>query len=220
MRICFFGTYTLDEGYPVNRTILKALESAGVEVFQCRGELWTRTRQRWSAGRWFFSPFFWAHSITVYIKLIFKYFRGGPYDLLVVGYLGHQDIFLARLLDFSTRRLKLGRRRPVVLIAFNSLYETLVQDRRLFSSRRPLSWLLRWLDRTACQLADRVILDTQAHIDYFVREFTLPPSKFLRVFVGSDFSAQPPHEPSGQQKPSGKQGPDGKQEPDGNRQTA
>ena len=73
-----------------------------------------------------------------------------------------------------------------MLIAFNSLYETVVRDRGLFSARSRIGFFLRWLDRTACRLADLVLLDTQAHIEYFVKEFDLPPAKFLRVFVGSD----------------------------------
>jgi glycosyltransferase involved in cell wall biosynthesis len=109
------------------------------------------------------------------------YFRAGSYDLMVVGYLGHHDIFLARCLNHF-------RAKPIVLVAFNSLYETVVLDRKLFSARHPIALILRWLDRASCRLADLVLLDTQAHIDYFTREFRLPASKFLRVFVGSGLS--------------------------------
>ncbi len=178
MRICFFGTYTLEEGYPVNRVILQGLRSVGAQVVECHARLWQQPQKRWLGRTWFLSPLFWINTIWIYIKLIFMYSRVGSYDLMVVGYLGHQDIFLARLLN-------LFKARPIVLIAFNSLYETVVQDRKLFSARHPIALILRWLDRTSCRLADLVLLDTQAHIDYFTREFSLPASKFLRVFVGS-----------------------------------
>jgi glycosyltransferase involved in cell wall biosynthesis len=178
MRICFFGTYTLEEGYPVNRTILQALRTTDAEVTECHTRLWQRPHERWASGRWLLSPFFWLRTLWTYLKLIFKYIKIGPYDLMIVGYLGHQDIFLARLLN-------LVKGRPVILVAFNSLYETVVEDRRLFSARHPLAKFLHWMDRTSCRLADRVLLDTRAHIDYFVREFHLPSEKFLRVFVGS-----------------------------------
>ncbi len=181
MRICFFGTYTLEEGYPVNRVILQGLRSVGAQVVECHARLWQQPHQRWSSRKWFLSPIFWVNTIWIYIKLIFMYFRMGSYDLMVVGYLGHQDIFLARLLN-------LFKAKPIVLIAFNSLYETVVQDRKLFSARHPIALILHWLDRTACRLADLVLLDTQAHIDYFAREFKLPASKFLRVFAGSGLS--------------------------------
>jgi glycosyltransferase involved in cell wall biosynthesis len=179
MRICFFGTYILGEGYPVNETILQAFRATGFEVVECHADLWRNPRGRWSSLNWFLSPLFWFHTLRIYLKLIFKYYKVGPYDLMIVGYLGHQDIFLAKLLN-------LVKGRPVVLIAFNSLYEKVVEDRRLFSTRHPLALFLHWIDRTACRLADLVLLDTQAHIDYFVQEFHLPSEKFLRVFVGSN----------------------------------
>jgi glycosyltransferase involved in cell wall biosynthesis len=181
MRICFFGTYTLEEGYPVNRVILQGLRSAGAQVMECHVSLWRQPQGRWSSRGWLLSPVFWANTILTYLKLIIKYFRVGSYDLMVVGYLGHQDLLLARLLN-------LFKARPVVLVAFNSLYETVVQDRKLFSPRHPVALFLHWLDRVACKLADLVLLDTQAHIDYFAREFKLSASKFLRVFVGSGLS--------------------------------
>ncbi len=178
MRICFFGTYTLEEGYPVNRVILQGLRAVGAQVVECHVKLWQQPHQRWSSRKWFLSPIFWVNTIWTYIKLIAKYFKIGSYDLMVVGYLGHLDIFLACLLN-------LFKARPLVLIVFNSLYETMVQDRKLFSPYHPIALFLHWLDRAACRLADLVLLDTQAHIDYFIREFKLPTSKFLRVFVGS-----------------------------------
>ena len=182
MRICFFGTYILGKGYPVNQTILQALRAGRFEVVECHADLWKNPQGRWSSLNWLLSPFFWFHTLWAYLKLIFKYYKIGPYDLMVVGYLGHQDIFLARLLN-------LLKGRPVVLIAFNSLYETVVQDRKLFCARHPVALFMYWIDKTACRLADLVLLDTKAHIDYFVREFELPPSKFLRVFVGSGFES-------------------------------
>src|SRR5207248_3805574 len=43
-----------------------------------------------------------------------------------------------------------------------------------------------WLDRVACRLADRVLLDTRAHIAYFSRTFGIPESRFRRIWVGAD----------------------------------
>ena len=178
MKVCYFGTYTLDEGYPVNRTILNALREAGCEVVECHATLWHRPQDRWKGGKWFWSPFFWARLFGAYLMLVFKYLTSGPHDLLMVGYLGHQDVFLASFLN-------LWRRRPVVFVAFNSLYETVVVDRRLLPHHKFLAPFLRWMDKSACRMADQVLLDTRAHIDYFCREFDLPRSKFQRVFVGS-----------------------------------
>ncbi|MDB4699106.1 hypothetical protein OAF45_03080, partial [Candidatus Latescibacteria bacterium] len=40
LRICFFGTYVTDEGYPVNQVLLNGLGAAGAEVVECRETLW------------------------------------------------------------------------------------------------------------------------------------------------------------------------------------
>ncbi len=194
MRVCFFGTYTMEEGYPVNRTVFQGLRAAGIEVVECRADLWKAPRQRWSGKGWFFSPLFWTRGLIQYIKLIFKFFRMGPYDVILVGYLGHQDVFLARM-------LRVFRRKPVAFVAFNSLYETLVEDRAIFKAGGWMSRGLRWLDRTACRLSDLVILDTREHIRYFTRELAVPEDKFLRIFVGPSVQAPRPASPPRPQDP-------------------
>jgi len=113
------------------------------------------------------------------------------YDVMIVGYTGHLDIFLARLLN---------RRRPLVFDAFLSLREALVEDRRLFRAGGLWDRVLKWLDRTAALLADRVLLDTDEHIIYYARSACLSRSKFIRVFVGVEEDTftprkDPPFEP-------------------------
>jgi glycosyltransferase involved in cell wall biosynthesis len=43
-----------------------------------------------------------------------------------------------------------------------------------------------WFDKNTCRMANVVVLDTNAHIDYFVRTFGLDREKFVRIFVGAD----------------------------------
>jgi glycosyltransferase involved in cell wall biosynthesis len=43
-----------------------------------------------------------------------------------------------------------------------------------------------WLDRSSCARADRVLLDTQAHADYFQHTFNVPGIKLGSLFVGCD----------------------------------
>jgi glycosyltransferase involved in cell wall biosynthesis len=97
----------------------------------------------------------------------------------MVGYLGHFDMFLARPLASI-------RRKPLFFDAFLSLYDTVVMDRKLLKPESLPARFLFWMDRTACLLADRVVLDTRAHIDFFVETFHLSEKKFRRVFVGAE----------------------------------
>ena len=53
------------------------------------------------------------------------------------------------------------------------------------------------VDRCACRLADLVLLDTEAHADYFARTFKTPREKFAAVPVGAEdmFHSQPASAP-------------------------
>lgn len=177
-RVCFFGTYERD--YPRNRTLAEGLKRAGWQVLECHVPLWEKERDK--TGRYLgpFSVVLRAVELKLAcLRLLFKYvFTVGRYDVMLVGYIGHFDIPLAWLLTRFPRR-------PLVFSPLISLYDTLVDDRRSIAEGTLTSRFLRWLDRQACAKADLVLLDTEAHIDYFVEEFNLPRKRFARVFVGA-----------------------------------
>ncbi len=177
-RICFFGTYERD--YPRNRTLVDGLRQAGWRVLECHVPLWEKERDK--TGRYLapFSLVLRAIELKLaYLRLLLKYlFTVGRYDVMLVGYIGHFDMPLAWLLTRFPRR-------PLVFSPLVSLYDTLVDDRRSIAEGTPTSRFLRWLDRQTCAKADLVLLDTDAHIDYFVDTFKLPRKRFSRVFVGA-----------------------------------
>ncbi|GAG73252.1 unnamed protein product [marine sediment metagenome] len=59
-------------------------------------------------------------------------------------------------------------------------------DRKRFKSNSLGGRFFYWLDKHSCELADKVLLDTDAHIDYFTNTFDLENEKFKRIFVGAD----------------------------------
>ena len=72
----------------------------------------------------------------------------------------------------------------------------------MVSKRNPLAWLLYGLEWLACRAADRVILDTRAHADYFVERFGIARGKTGAVLVGAETDrfvvkpvARPPRQP-------------------------
>jgi glycosyltransferase involved in cell wall biosynthesis len=180
MRICFFGTYTIAEGYPVNRVLLKGLRQAGAGVEECRQEMWGsgplhelfRRLGSWSTLR------LAGAGVMAWLRLALQYYRTGEHDVVVVGYVGHFDVLLARVLN-------LWRRRPIVLVAFISLYDTVVVDRSL-SLQSCKAGLLKAIDRLAFSAADLVLVDTEAHGRYYSQLFGLPSNRFRRSFVGED----------------------------------
>jgi len=113
-----------------------------------------------------------------YWKLFKKHRQIKDYDVMVVGFPGHPVMLLAKLVC----------RKPIIFDAFVSLYDSNVFDRKSVS---PYSfwalkyWLLDWL---SCKLADRVLLDADEHIKYFVKTFRIKKEKFRRILVGTDDS--------------------------------
>ena len=88
-------------------------------------------------------------------------------DVVVVGYLGHFDVRLARLLF---RRGKT----PIVLDHLAGASDT-AKDRRLDGGPRQI--LLRMIDSGALRAADVIVVDTQEHLD------ALPPEHRDRAVV-------------------------------------
>ena len=100
----------------------------------------------------------------------------GRYDLCYAGFFG-QLLLLP---------LGLVHRQRFLLDAFISAYDTLCFDRKVIASGSFLGRLAHWLDHTACRRATHLLVDTQAHADYFQREFNLAPDKMDVLFVGCD----------------------------------
>ncbi|MFW2387520.1 MAG: glycosyltransferase [Polyangiales bacterium] len=187
LRICMFGTY--ESAYDRNQVIMCGLRDAGVDLHECHVPVWETMRFKTNALK---GPLTYAAVVIrltlAYARLCIRYLRAPQHDIVFVGYLGHFDVFPARLLSWL-------RGKPLVFDAFVSLYDTSVEDRGLFPKTSLAARLLRAIDRWACKLSDLVLLDTNQHIEYFCEEFDLPSSKFQRVLVGADsayIAEQPP----------------------------
>ena len=166
--------------------IIEGLRRNGIDVVECHEDLWKGTSEKLAGIQDGFSIIKkLLRILQVYLKLIRKYWSIGYYDAIIVGYAGHIDVFLAKFLNIF-------RRKPLIFDAFLSLYDTAVVDRGIISPASVRAKLLHLIDRWSCRLADAVLLDTPAHIDYFVREFRLPAGKFHAIPVGSSLKMNEP----------------------------
>ena len=166
LKVCFFGIY--DPSYSRNKVLIRGFEENGYDVVQCRVD----PHERRGISKFFFL-------IREYVRI-----RNLDFDLVIVAFPGHTVVWLARLL--------FGR--PIVFDAFVSLYDSNVFDRKKYAATSLLA-RLDWLrDYASAYLADVVLLDTTAHIDYFVQTFGLPREKFLRVPVGANDRIFHPHD--------------------------
>jgi glycosyltransferase involved in cell wall biosynthesis len=178
MRVLYWGAY--DAAYVRNRVIIDGLRLNGVDVVECNVPLWSGTADKVrNAGKGWLNPKLPLRMAWAYTRLLVKYVAGGRYDILFVGYAGHIDVFPARVLSWLSRR-------PLVFDAFLSLHETVVDDRRLVAPDSMLARVLFRIDKVGCAMADLVLLDTQANVEYFADKYDLPRERFLRVWVGAD----------------------------------
>ena len=176
MRVCYFGTYR--SGYARNQILIEGLRRNGVEVVECHETLWYGTEDRVEAtlGGWR-SPKFWWRVLKTYARLIRRH-RICDYDIMVVGYPGQFDVYLARLLTWL-------RRKPLVWDIFMSIY--LIALERNLHSRSPFTVAaLRKIEKLACQLPEMLILDTQDYVVWFGETHQIPSSRFRLVPTGAD----------------------------------
>lgn len=178
MEICYWGTY--DRDYPRNRILMAALRSTGAEVRECHFPLWRGTADKLrGAGAGWLRPGLWWRWAWGYTRLGLSFLASPRPDFLFVGYSGHFDVVPAWVLS----RL---RRVPLVFDAFLSLYDSLVLDRTTIVPGSLKARLLAGVDRTACRLADRVLIDTESHRDFFCRTFAVPAEKIWVLPIGAD----------------------------------
>ncbi|MCW2891275.1 MAG: glycosyl transferase group 1 [Actinomycetia bacterium] len=177
MRTIIFGTYDTAM-HPRIATIAEGLAARGFDVTECNIPLGLTTADRvdmlakpWKAGglvarlasRWV--------GLAARARGLSKHGLGRP-DAVVVGYLGHFDVHLARLL------YRRGRV-PLVLDHLISAANT-AKDRRLDGGMK--TKVLRLIDAAALRAADIVLVDTEEHLEIVPEKYR---SKAVVVHVGA-----------------------------------
>jgi glycosyltransferase involved in cell wall biosynthesis len=153
MRIIIFGTYDTS-AHPRIASISEGLAARGFDVAECNIPLGLDTAARvdmlarpWKVGG------LAARLASRWLGLARMARRMGTPDAVVVGYLGHFDVHLARLL------YRRGRV-PLVLDHLVSASGT-AKDRRLDGG--PRQKVLKLIDSAALRAADIVLVDTEEH---------------------------------------------------------
>jgi glycosyltransferase involved in cell wall biosynthesis len=183
MRIVSWGTYDL--GKPRVRILLRGLRENGVEVIECHHDVWGEVEDKSQIKGFLPMLKIFTKLVTAYPVLIWRYIRLPKHDAVLINYLGHLDVVLIYMLA----RL---RGTPVLWDAFLSLYNTVVEDRKILKKNNPMSWALYCWEWLACRAADIVLLDTQAHADYFSKKYKLSRHLIRSIFVGVEPESFPP----------------------------
>lgn len=174
-RVVLWGT--CDTGKPRVRILRDGLRENGIEVIECRSDVWGDIQDKSQIkGAWRWLRLL-ARVVFAYPALILRYLRLPRHDWVLLGYPAIPDIFVIRLFAWL-------RRTPVALDWFLSAYDTVVLDRQLIGKRHPLAWILWMTESLAVRLADRVFMDTRAHAAHMELLFHLPAGRCRSVWVG------------------------------------
>jgi glycosyltransferase involved in cell wall biosynthesis len=146
-----------DQQYPRNAFLIKCFERAGAEVTSIRDD----------------------RGLAMRTPSLVRRALSSPIDLLVVAFRAHSDMLAAR----AIARFKDV---PLMFDPLTSRYEEKVTDRKLVGGNSLLGRWYHATDKAGFRLADRVLLETDAHIDFFCRTFGVPRAKCRRVFLGAD----------------------------------
>ena len=179
--VLFFGTYDARR-YPRVRVLQEGFVALGDEVLECNVPLGidTSMRVRMLRQPWLV-PLLVLRIAVAWSRLCWRSRRLPEIDLVVVGYMGHFDVHLARLLWPGV---------PVALDHLISASDTAV-DRRVSSG--VVVRLLQRLDEAALRAADLPCVDTSEHLDLVAAE---AHDRALVVPVGAPgawFRAPEPH---------------------------
>ena len=152
MRVLVFGTYDTSM-HPRVATIAEGLLGAGLDVVECNVPLGLATSDRVavlaSPAR---IPALLGRIATRWVSLARMARKLLKPDLVLVGYMGHFDVHLARLLFPRT---------PIVLDHLVGASDT-ARDRRLDGGFR--ARLTRLIDSAALRAADVIVVDTDEHL--------------------------------------------------------
>lgn len=149
MHILAFGTYDA-RSHPRVGVLIDGLRAHGHDVDECNAPLGIPTAARVALLRqpWRL-PLLALRLASRWTLLALRSHRGPSPDVVVVGYLGHFDVLLARVLFPRT---------PLVLDQLVFAADT-AADRGVATGVR--ARLLQTLDAVACRAADLVVVDTE-----------------------------------------------------------
>ncbi len=177
MIVCYFGTYR--KNYSRNKIMIASLRSVGIEVKECHATLWhgTEDRVKVTKGGWK-NPKFWTRALKAYLSLLREYRQIGHYDIMLVGYPGHYDVFLAKVLTSISHK-------PLVWDIFMSIYLIAI-ERELDLKNKFTIQMLHLAESLALRQPDLLIQDTSEYVNWFHREYGISPDRFRLVPTGAD----------------------------------
>lgn len=175
MRIIFWGTY--DSGKPRTRILRAGLRAAAIDLQEIQAAPWEGIEDKSQVNGAFSRLRVVTRWLLSYPRLAWRLIRAPRADLILLGYPGVLDVFVA---------MPIARFRgiPVVWDVFLSIYDTVCGDRALVAPGSAMGGALHWIERTALRWVDLAFLDTRAHARHIESLFDLRQDACDAVWVG------------------------------------
>lgn len=120
--------------------------------------------------------------IKVWFSVFKRLFLLKKYDIIFIGFAPQ---LMALFFPFL-------RKKYLIIDFFISVYDTYVDDRRLFASKGIPARLCHKLDSYVLKKSDLVIVDTYADKNYFSKEFNTESSEFEVMYIKPDVTIYNP----------------------------
>lgn len=179
--IIAFGAY--DTRKPRVRLMIEAIRRAGALADEIHIKGWEKVAQTNVPSRWSVLKIL-LRMLLAYPGALWRLMRSQKGAAILLPYPGIVEILAIAPLARITRR-------KVILDAFLPLYDTIVMDRGFVRPGGLVAGAIHLFEKIALKRADIIIVDTDAHGDYFAREFGIPAERFQTVLVGAEAGFNP-----------------------------
>ncbi len=187
IKMLIIGVHLSSEGYPnVRYRIQDFRHSDWLDLTEINVPMWKNNVPSKHHKLRFISGLFRAS--YAHLSVIIKYLLHGRANLAYVPY---PSVFTGLILGFLPR---IFRPKTIVLDAFISLYDTVVNDRKLLPPSSLISIILKYIEKRAYSCADLIIVDTLDNVSYLCREFSLSKNKVVDIPLSTNeknFQPQP-----------------------------
>lgn len=172
-RVLLVGTF--DPEHTRARIVRRLLQRGGFAVDECRVDLWGSRRYVTAREGTFLLA---ARAARAYATLAVRSIRARRPDAVMMLYPGHFDVVVLG-------PIWRARGVPVVFDPLISLYDTIVTDRAMSSSRSPIGLASRLLDRLAFRVANLVLADSPEAREEYVRLTGVDRERFRVLWPGA-----------------------------------
>ncbi|WP_270816568.1 glycosyltransferase [Hungatella effluvii] len=116
------------------------------------------------------------------VRILFTYWQVlflpvKKYDLIFIGFMP-QLLLLFMKTKFHDKK--------VIIDFFISIYDTLVDDRKLLSEKSLAGRFTKMVDIVTLKSADYIIADTKSHASYFITDLNAAPKKMNVLYLEAD----------------------------------